>query len=155
MSWPWFLIWHQVWLVPGSILELKNDTRNKNLLYSQALMIMNLEWCICHSSFLFFQNNPQKCPYGLYAEQLSGTAFTAPRKANERRYVIFHSQGVSVVLLRGLLVPEIMHRGAPEVFFHQLSWKLAKLPVQCWCDINTNKKITFSAYSGYIYSTWK
>ena len=22
------------------------------------------------------QNNPQKCPYGLYAEQLSGTAFT-------------------------------------------------------------------------------
>ena len=22
------------------------------------------------------RNNPQKCPYGLYAEQLSGTAFT-------------------------------------------------------------------------------
>ena len=22
------------------------------------------------------QNNPQKCPYGTYAEQLSGTAFT-------------------------------------------------------------------------------
>ena len=26
------------------------------------------------------QNNPQKCPYGTYAEQLSGTAFTAPRE---------------------------------------------------------------------------
>ena len=25
------------------------------------------------------QNNPQKCNYGLYAEQLSGTAFTGER----------------------------------------------------------------------------
>ena len=25
------------------------------------------------------QNSPQKCTYGLYGEQLSGTAFTAPR----------------------------------------------------------------------------
>ena len=24
------------------------------------------------------QNSPQKCEYGLYGEQLSGTAFTAP-----------------------------------------------------------------------------
>ncbi len=24
------------------------------------------------------RNSPQKCPYGLYAEQLSGSAFTAP-----------------------------------------------------------------------------
>jgi homogentisate 1,2-dioxygenase len=33
------------------------------------------------------QNSPQKCPYGLYAEQLSGTAFTAPRGANRRTWV--------------------------------------------------------------------
>jgi homogentisate 1,2-dioxygenase len=26
------------------------------------------------------RNSPQVCPYGLYAEQLSGTAFTAPRR---------------------------------------------------------------------------
>ena len=32
------------------------------------------------------QNSPQKCPYGLYAEQLSGTAFTAPRHANRRTW---------------------------------------------------------------------
>lgn len=32
------------------------------------------------------QNSPQKCPYGLYAEQLSGTAFTAPRGRNERSW---------------------------------------------------------------------
>lgn len=30
------------------------------------------------------QNAPQKCPYGLYAEQLSGTAFTVPRAKNQR-----------------------------------------------------------------------
>ncbi|XP_073993028.1 homogentisate 1,2-dioxygenase [Rhodnius prolixus] len=33
------------------------------------------------------QNNPQKCPYGLYAEQLSGTAFTAPREFNKRSWL--------------------------------------------------------------------
>uniref|UniRef100_A0A1A9W0S3 Homogentisate 1,2-dioxygenase n=1 Tax=Glossina brevipalpis TaxID=37001 RepID=A0A1A9W0S3_9MUSC len=33
------------------------------------------------------QNTPQKCPYGLYAEQLSGTAFTAPRKENARTWL--------------------------------------------------------------------
>lgn len=31
-------------------------------------------------------NSPQKCAYGLYAEQLSGTAFTAPRGQNERTW---------------------------------------------------------------------
>ena len=33
------------------------------------------------------QNSPQKAPYGLYAEQLSGTAFTAPRSANRRSWL--------------------------------------------------------------------
>jgi homogentisate 1,2-dioxygenase len=32
------------------------------------------------------QNSPQKCAYGLYAEQLSGTPFTAPRGENERTW---------------------------------------------------------------------
>ena len=32
------------------------------------------------------RNSPQQCPYGLYAEQLSGTAFTAPRGQNERSW---------------------------------------------------------------------
>ena len=32
-------------------------------------------------------NSPQKAPYGLYAEQLSGTAFTAPRHANRRSWL--------------------------------------------------------------------
>jgi homogentisate 1,2-dioxygenase len=33
------------------------------------------------------QNSPQQCPYQLYAEQLSGTAFTAPRHANRRTWL--------------------------------------------------------------------
>ncbi len=33
------------------------------------------------------QNSPQKCPYGLYAEQISGTAFTAPRGNNRRSWL--------------------------------------------------------------------
>mgnify|MGYP006194535897 CR=1 FL=1 len=33
------------------------------------------------------QNSPQKTPMGLYAEQLSGTAFTAPRAENRRSWL--------------------------------------------------------------------
>jgi homogentisate 1,2-dioxygenase len=33
------------------------------------------------------RNSPQKCPYGLYAEQLSGSPFTAPRVSNERSWL--------------------------------------------------------------------
>jgi len=33
------------------------------------------------------QNTPQKCPYNLYAEQISGTAFTVPRESNKRSWV--------------------------------------------------------------------
>ena len=33
------------------------------------------------------QNSPQKAPMGLYAEQLSGTAFTAPRAENRRSWL--------------------------------------------------------------------
>jgi homogentisate 1,2-dioxygenase len=33
------------------------------------------------------QNSPQRTPFGLYAEQLSGTAFTAPRVENRRSWL--------------------------------------------------------------------
>ena len=33
------------------------------------------------------RNSPQKCAYGLYAEQLSGSPFTAPRSINERSWL--------------------------------------------------------------------
>ena len=33
------------------------------------------------------RNSPQRCPFGLYAEQLSGTAFTAPRGTSRRSWL--------------------------------------------------------------------
>lgn len=52
------------------------------------------------------QNTPQKVPYGLYAEQLSGSAFTTPRSENLRTwlYRIRPSvlQGAFVALPQGL-----------------------------------------------------
>ncbi len=33
------------------------------------------------------RNSPQRCPYGLYNEQISGTAFTAPRHSNRRTWM--------------------------------------------------------------------
>lgn len=33
------------------------------------------------------QNSPQRCPYGLYAEQLTGSAFTSPRHQNLRSWL--------------------------------------------------------------------
>ena len=33
------------------------------------------------------RNSPQRVPYGLYAEQLSGTAFTVPRRENRRTWL--------------------------------------------------------------------
>lgn len=33
------------------------------------------------------QNNPRICPYGLYAEQLSGSPFTSPRSQNRRSWL--------------------------------------------------------------------
>ena len=33
------------------------------------------------------QNSPQRVAHGLYAEQLSGTAFTAPRHCNRRSWL--------------------------------------------------------------------
>lgn len=33
------------------------------------------------------QNSPQKAPYGLYAEQISGTSFLAPRAENQRSWL--------------------------------------------------------------------
>jgi len=41
----------------------------------------------CSGALPIGQNSPQICSYGLYAEQLSGTAFTAPRTSNRRTWL--------------------------------------------------------------------
>uniref|UniRef100_T1K742 Homogentisate 1,2-dioxygenase n=1 Tax=Tetranychus urticae TaxID=32264 RepID=T1K742_TETUR len=40
----------------------------------------------CPEALPYGQNNPQKCKYGLYAEQISGTAFTVSREFNRRSW---------------------------------------------------------------------
>ena len=54
------------------------------------------------------QNSPQKVPFGLYAEQLSGTAFTAPRAENKRSWLYRLRPTASHK-------PYQPYRGAPQV----------------------------------------
>ncbi|KAI9474993.1 hypothetical protein LPJ78_004904 [Coemansia sp. RSA 989] len=55
------------------------------------------------------QNSPQVCPYGLYAEQLSGTAFTVGRSGNQRTWLY-------------RIHPSVMHR--PYEPYNQNNHKL-------------------------------
>lgn len=48
------------------------------------------------------QNNPQRAPHGLYAELLSGTAFTAPRAVNGRTWMYRIRPSVQVGAYRPL-----------------------------------------------------
>ena len=77
------------------------------------------------------RNSPQQCPYGLYAEQLSGTAFTAPRGDNRRSWLyrirpaVMHrpfrqiGNGRLVGAFDGVVTPP-----------HQLRWDPLPIPVE-------------------------
>ena len=75
------------------------------------------------------RNSPQRCPYGLYAEQLSGTAFTAPRHANRRTWLyrirpgVMHGQFQQIG--SGRLVGRFDEVPTPP---HQLRWDPLPLP---------------------------
>lgn len=57
------------------------------------------------------QNSPQRCAYGLYAEQLSGSPFTAPRGSNERSWLY-------------RIRPSVRHTGRFKAVNHA-TWKSA------------------------------
>ncbi|KTD48964.1 Homogentisate 1,2-dioxygenase [Legionella rubrilucens] len=59
------------------------------------------------------QNSPQECPFGLYAEQLSGSAFTRPRHLNLRSWLYRTAPSV----IQGDYVP---YREQPLVHFDTL-----------------------------------
>src|SRR4051794_25830908 len=77
------------------------------------------------------RNSPQRCAYGLYAEQLSGSPFTAPRGSNERSWLyrirpsVKHSG-------RFAKVDAKLWRSAPcheyELPIAQLRWDPAPIP---------------------------
>uniref|UniRef100_A0A0G4GC87 homogentisate 1,2-dioxygenase n=1 Tax=Chromera velia CCMP2878 TaxID=1169474 RepID=A0A0G4GC87_9ALVE len=77
------------------------------------------------------QNSPQKPPYGLYAEQLSGTAFTAPRVRNQFVWMyrvrpsVSHTPFSLRMLPSSLFVtPPFSHSCTPE----QLRWSPPDFP---------------------------
>eukprot|EP00484_Ammonia_sp_Unknown_P021843 CAMPEP_0197029846 /NCGR_PEP_ID=MMETSP1384-20130603/9208_1 /TAXON_ID=29189 /ORGANISM="Ammonia sp." /LENGTH=489 /DNA_ID=CAMNT_0042459085 /DNA_START=118 /DNA_END=1587 /DNA_ORIENTATION=+ len=55
------------------------------------------------------QNTPQKCPYGLYAEQINGTSFTTPRHYNLRSFLYKISPTVQRTSFEPLLSPYIVN----------------------------------------------
>ena len=78
------------------------------------------------------RNSPQQCAYGLYAEQFSGTAFTAPRHANRRSW-LYRIRPAAV--LRDAFRP-LSHRGLAGDFDglsaspNPLRWSPPPLPSQ-------------------------
>jgi len=78
------------------------------------------------------QNSPQRCAYGLYAEQLSGSPFTAPRGTNERSWLYRIRPSVRHgVRFRDAERP--LWKSAPNVGDHelplgQLRWNPTPLP---------------------------
>ncbi|HEV8694463.1 MAG TPA: homogentisate 1,2-dioxygenase, partial [Lysobacter sp.] len=80
------------------------------------------------------RNSPQRVTHGLYAEQLSGTAFTAPRHANHRSWLY----RIRPAAMHGAFAP-LLHSPASKQHFHnnfdngpvtpdQLRWSPLPLP---------------------------
>ena len=75
------------------------------------------------------RNSPQRAPYGLYAEQVSGTAFTAPRAVNRRSWLY----RIRPAALHGRF-EALAHAGLHNDFGHgpvtpeQLRWNPLPMP---------------------------
>src|SRR3979409_1425765 len=76
------------------------------------------------------QNSPQKVPYGLYAEQFSGTAFTMPRHANRRSWLYRLRPAVAPASVRPLDAPLLKSAPFEEMATPptQLRWDPLPLP---------------------------
>ncbi|XP_073039726.1 homogentisate 1,2-dioxygenase [Primulina eburnea] len=79
------------------------------------------------------QNSPLLCPYGLYAEQISGTSFTSPRKHNQRSWLyrvkpsVTHEPFRARVPTHGKLVSEFNDSNSSATPT-QLRWKPVEVP---------------------------
>jgi homogentisate 1,2-dioxygenase len=75
------------------------------------------------------RNSPQHCPYGLYAEQFSGTAFTAPRHANRRSWLYRIRPSVTHRPFRPLAHPRFDEpANDASISPNQLRWDPLPLP---------------------------
>jgi homogentisate 1,2-dioxygenase len=76
------------------------------------------------------RNSPQRAPYGLYAEQISGTAFTAPRSHNRRSW-LYRIRPAAVHKPFRLLPSEGLvsdFSGVPPTPPNQLRWDPLPMP---------------------------
>ncbi|KAA0153393.1 hypothetical protein FNF27_02835 [Cafeteria roenbergensis] len=77
------------------------------------------------------QNSPQIAPYGLYPEQLSGTAFTVPRRSNQRSWLY----RIRPAVLHSAMVP-YPHKGICADFGklkpdpNQMRWQPQAFPTE-------------------------
>ena len=98
------------------------------------------------------QNNPQQCPYGLYAEQLSGTAFTLPRFKNQRSWLYRIHPSVQ----HSKMIPsEVSGLGRSKnesrtfvVEPNQLRWNPENVPSQAEIELNFVNGIHTTAMHG-------
>lgn len=78
------------------------------------------------------RNSPQKCNYGLYAEQLSGSPFTAPRATNERSWLYRIQPGVKhqgrYRKVGGGLIRTAPNREESSLPIGQMRWMPAPIP---------------------------
>ena len=74
------------------------------------------------------RNSPQRCPYGLYAEQLSGTAFTAPRSDNRRSWLYRIRPAVTHKPFRKIDNGRFLGSFADPTPPHQLRWNPLPFP---------------------------
>jgi homogentisate 1,2-dioxygenase len=74
------------------------------------------------------QNSPQRCPFGLYAEQFSGTAFTAPRHANRRSWLYRIRPAVTHQSFERFKHPLLDEHGEGEATPNQLRWDPLPIP---------------------------
>jgi homogentisate 1,2-dioxygenase len=75
------------------------------------------------------RNSPQHCPYGLYAEQISGTAFTAPRAHNRRTWTYRLRPSAGALRQQALPAPRLIsHFTDTEAPPEPLRWSPPPLP---------------------------
>ena len=74
------------------------------------------------------RNSPQKCPFGLYAEQFSGTAFTAPRAMNRRSWLYRIRPAVTHHEFERLAHPALDERREESATPNQLRWDPLPIP---------------------------
>ena len=75
------------------------------------------------------RNSPQRAPYGLYAEQLSGTAFTAPRARNRRSWLYRIRPAAMHEPFRGVSIGRTQSRFEPSTAGpNQLRWDPLPMP---------------------------